>query len=247
MTVRYHTRGTRIVPDYLCQRQGVEHAEKICQQIPGAVIDEAIGELLLEVVTPLALEVTLAIQDELNARRAEVENLYRQQVERLRYEAELARRRYMRVDPDNRLVADELEADWNKKLREMVEAQEKYEKYCADKSRSPDNNEYAEIERIVTDFPRLWRDASLPDRERKRILRLILEDVTLIKKKQITVQVRFKGGATRTLILPIPLRSWEARQTDPRVVEETTGAPTQKVVFRIVLFSGQEKSISEIS
>lgn len=167
MTVRYNTRGTRIVPDYLCQRQGVEHAEKICQQIPGAVIDEAIGELLLEVVTPLALEVTLAIQDELNARRAEVENLYRQQVERLCYEAELARRRYMRVDPDNRLVADELEADWNKKLRELIEVQEKYEKYCAGKPKVPDDREYSEIQRIVTDFPRLWRDASISILEHK--------------------------------------------------------------------------------
>ena len=71
------------------------------------------AQLLLDAVTPLALEVALAVQDELNARAEQIDKLRRQQVERARYEADLAQRRYLRVDPDNRLVADSLEADWN--------------------------------------------------------------------------------------------------------------------------------------
>ena len=90
----------------------VDDPQPICQWISGKAVDEAVGELLLEIVTPVAIEVTLAVQQELQARLDEVERLRKEQVERARYEAELAQRRYMRVDPDNRLVADTLEADW---------------------------------------------------------------------------------------------------------------------------------------
>src|SRR6516164_2029112 len=115
MTVRYHSRRRQLVPDYVCQREGIEQGEPICQHIPGAAIDEAIGDILVEAVTPITLEVALAVQKELQSRLDEADRLRQQQVERARYEAELARRRYLRVDPDNRLVADSLEADWNDK------------------------------------------------------------------------------------------------------------------------------------
>jgi hypothetical protein len=105
------------VPDYACQRHGIERALPICQTIPGGVLDEARGELLLATVTPLTLEVALAVEQELVARLDQADALRRQHCERLRYEADLARRRYLQVDPGNRLVADELERDWNNKLR----------------------------------------------------------------------------------------------------------------------------------
>lgn len=116
MTVRYHSRRGQLVPDYVCQREGIEHGEPICQHIPGAAIDEAVGNILVDAVTPITLEVALAVQQELQSRLDEADRLRQQQEERARYEAELARRRYLRVDPDNRLVADSLEADWNGKL-----------------------------------------------------------------------------------------------------------------------------------
>ena len=122
MTVRYHTRGGHLIPDYVCQREGIEYGEPICQHIPGAAIDEAVGNILVEAVTPITLEVALAIQQELQSGLDEADRLRQQQVERIRYEAELARRRYLRVDPDNRLVADSLEADWNEKLKLRAES-----------------------------------------------------------------------------------------------------------------------------
>ena len=108
MTVRYHQRRDGPVPEYVCQREGIEHAERRCQTIPGRGVDQRIGELLLEMMTPVTLEVALTVQQELQNRLAEVERLRRQQVERARYEADLARHRYMQVDPSNRLVADSL-------------------------------------------------------------------------------------------------------------------------------------------
>lgn len=220
MTVRYHRRSWGLTPEYMCQRHGIEHGEPACQQVPGAGVDEAIGDLLVEAVTPLALEVALSIQEELKARAEDADRLRQKQVERARYEADLAQRRYMRVDPDNRLVADELEATWNEKLKALSEAQEEHERGRKSDHCLLDEEQRSEVLNLATDFPRLWHDPKTPHRERKRMARLILEDVTLIKREGITMHVRFRGGATRTLRLPIPLRSYEMRRTDPRVVKE---------------------------
>ncbi|MEW6547228.1 MAG: recombinase family protein [Bacillota bacterium] len=220
MTVRYHVRNGRVVPSYVCQREGIEQAASPCQRIPGAGVDRAIGEMLVEAVTPLALEVALAISEELNQRAEEADRLRLGQVERARYEAELARRRYMQVDPDNRLVADVLEADWNQKLRALAEAQEEYERQRRADRVLVDEEERGRILALATDFPRLWRDPRTSDRDRKRMVRLIIEDVTLLKKENITAHVRFKGGASRTLTLPLPPSAWQLYQTDPAVVAE---------------------------
>jgi hypothetical protein len=96
----------------------------MCQSILGTGIDAAIGKLLVEAVTPMALELALAVQQEIAARLEEADRLRHRQVERAQYEADLARQRYMQVDPANRLVADALEADWNLRLRVLAEAQE---------------------------------------------------------------------------------------------------------------------------
>ena len=220
MRVRYHSRRGRRIPDYLCKRECIEKGEGICQFITGESIDEAIGELLVEAVTPMALEVALTVQQELTARAEEADRLRRKQVERARYEADLAQHRYLQVDPDNRMVADVLEADWNQKLRDLNEAQEEYERQSKADRLVLNEKKRAEITALATDFPRLWRDPNTPDRERKRMVRLILEDVTLIKGEDITMHVRFKGGAVRTLTLPLPPPLWELRKTNPKIVEE---------------------------
>jgi hypothetical protein len=194
MTVRYYSSHGELCPEYRCQKFGIEHGLPPCQRILGRELDRAVGELMVETVSPLALEVALAVQEELQARAEETDRLRRQQVERARYEAELAQRRYLRVDPDNRLVADSLEADWNQKLRAMA-----------------------------IDFPLLWRDPATPHRERKRMVHLLLQDVTLIRTEEVVAHVRFRGGATRTLRLPLPRNAWQLRQMDPAVVREIDG------------------------
>lgn len=220
MTVRYHTRHGRKVPLYVCQRDRIEYAGRICQHIPGAGIDDAIGGLLLETITPVALQVALQVQDELHRRIDEVDRLHRQSVERAQHQAELARRRFMQVDPDNRLVADALEADWNDKLRAHKQAQEQYEKKREDARAQLSDEQRAKIAAIARDFPALWRDPQTRHRDRKRMVRLLIEDVTLLRRNGITVHVRFKGGASQSLSLPLPQSSWQMRQTPRQVVKK---------------------------
>jgi DNA invertase Pin-like site-specific DNA recombinase len=219
MTVRYDCRETCPVPRYMCQRDGIEQGQAVCQSIPGHSIDEAIGRLLLEKVTPLALEVTLAVQQELQSRREEADALRKQQVERARYEAEMARARYMQVDPCNRLVADVLEGNWNDKLRALTEAQELYEQYRRQDAATANDSTRSQILELATNFPKLWNDRRTSHRDRKRIVRLLVEDVTLIHDGQITAHVRFQGGAIQTLHLPRPLSAWELRQTSSQVLD----------------------------
>ena len=220
MTLRYHSRRGQLCPEYVCQRKGIENAEPICLRVPGQEVDQAVSDLLLKLVNPLTLEVALAVQEELQSRLEEADCLRKQQVERARYEAELAQRRYLRVDPENRLVADSLEADWNAKLRALAEAQQDYEH-----RREQDRKVFSEEQRqailaLATDFPRLWSDPHTPDRERKRMVRLLIEDVTLLRGKQIQLRLRFRGGADQTLTLTNPLRAWELRMTNSEVVAE---------------------------
>ena len=221
MTIRYHYRGGRLTPDYVCQKQCVECAEDICQRIPGGGLDEAVGELLVQSVTPLALEVALKVQSEIQARLTEADRLRQQQLQRAQYEADRARLRYMRVDPNNRLVADTLEGQWNEKLRALAQVKEECEKQHGLDSDQLSQEQRAKILGLASEFPRLWRDPQTPDRDRKRMARLLLEDVTLRREQQeILAQLRFKGGATRELRLPFPKAAWALRKTKPEIVAE---------------------------
>ena len=220
MTVRYqHHNGTG-TSVYLCQRRGIERGEPICQSMAGTSLDAAIGKLLVELVTPLSLEVALAVQGELTTNADEADRLRHLEVENMQYEAELARRRYMQIDPDNRLVADELERDWNDRLRAVQAAREKYEEHKKHVCATLQADERARILSLATDFPRLWNASSTGARERKRMVRLMIEDVTLNRGKHIDVSIRFRGGATKSMELPLPAPSWVLRQTAPEVIAE---------------------------
>jgi DNA invertase Pin-like site-specific DNA recombinase len=216
MTVRYHQRRGVEVPDYQCVGESIQAGAPRCLSVPGAGVDATIGRLLSDTVTPLALEVALSVQDELEARANEADALRRSHVERARHRAELARRRYLAVDPDNRLVADSLEADWNDALRQLQGAQDDYERAATAATALSDAHK-TRIRALAADFPALWSDPATPQRERKRMTRLLIEDVTLTKTDEIHLHVRFRGGQSTNLTIPIPPTAWKARQTDPDV------------------------------
>ncbi len=209
------------IPTYWCGRRPMHRGEiGLCQTVHGGALDAAIGDIIIEAMTPLAIEVALSVQQELASRQEEADRLRRQHVERAKYEAELAQRRFLKVDPDNRLVADALEADWNAKLRALAAAQDAYEKAAAADVNVVTNTERTELMALATDFPRLWRDPRTQMKDKKRMLRLLIEDVTLTKGDTVHVDIRFVGGATRSLDLPLPKSCVELRTTDAAVVEE---------------------------
>ncbi len=220
MRVKYQATVTGIFPYYQCTEESVRHGGKVCQSIRGCDIDAAIGALLLETVAPAALEVALAVQDEIAGRIEEAEALRRKQLERMRYEAELARRRYLKVDPDNRLVADRLEADWNEHLRRLDALQQEHERQRKADQGLLSAEARTRILALSTDFPRVWHDPRTEAVERKRMVALLIEDVTLIRGQKIDIHVRFRGGQTTSLITERPKPMALVRKTLPAVIDK---------------------------
>ncbi|MHB1519678.1 MAG: recombinase family protein [Acidimicrobiales bacterium] len=215
MVVSYHRRcDGQLQPDYNCRREGIATATPPCQAICGAGVDAAVAALVLEQLTPLAIETALAVSTELAQRATDTDRIRQMSVQRAEHAADAARQRYLAVDPTNRLVADQLEADWNNKLRELSDAKDEYEHASEAGNRPLTDEQQARIRALATDLPALWRNPATPMRERKRLIRLLVTDVTLIRgSEQITAHVRLSGGQQHTLQVPRPLRAWEAHTT----------------------------------
>jgi DNA invertase Pin-like site-specific DNA recombinase len=219
MTVRYHHRRGQLIPEYICQRDKIEHGQSNnCQLVPGASIDQEIGKMLVGMMNSENIDIAIAVQRELQTRLDEADRLRYKHVERCRYEADLARRRYLKVDPDKRYVAEVLEAEWNEKLRTLDEAQSAYEAAKERDITTLNQNHTAALNALASDFSTIWQNDSLPNRDRKRIVRLLIEDVTIIKDTKLICHIRFKGGTCRTLNLALPKSASDQRRTPPEVV-----------------------------
>jgi len=220
--IRYASRRGRLEAWYICDRAHGYRGEPNCQSIAGSPIDKAIGMLIGEQMTPAAVELALEIRREIEARHEEADRLRRRAIDRAQIEADLAQRRFMLVDPNNRLVADTLEGEWNEKLRVLSKARE-------DRERAREQDQFildeAVRERLIAmtvDFNTLWVDPDTPNRERKRLLAHIIEDVTLIKmpaEGTTKVHIRFKGGKIQTLTILSPKSSAQQVKTQPGIVE----------------------------
>jgi DNA invertase Pin-like site-specific DNA recombinase len=203
MTIKYSYSKHRAQPIYECAYSLRHQAGATCQIVGGGNIDHTIGLLLLETINPLTMDSAISIQREMAERKDEIARLYSQQMERVRYEMDLAKRRYLRVDPDNRLVAAELEYDWNQKAGAYESAKMAYEQKCDAEIRVVDDKLKLALDQLVSDFPKIWNDTHTSSKEKKRIARLIIEDVTITSySAKIVLGVRFKGGATKNLEIP---------------------------------------------
>lgn len=222
LRVRYAARRGGLEAWYVCDRAHGFSAEPNCQSIAGPPIDAAIEALVVEKMTPAAVELALQIRAEVEARHEEADQLRCRAIDRAQIEADLAQRRFMLVDPGNRLVADTLEAQWNDKLRALAKAREDRVQARQEDERLLNDAIRERLVAMTTDFKRLWADPATPNRERKRMLAHIIEDVTLIKlpaQGVTNVHVRFKGGKTETMTTQNPKSSAQQVKTQPNIVE----------------------------
>ena len=184
---------------------------------PGST--QRIGQLLIDTLTPLAIEAALTVTAELQHRADEADALRAAHVERARYHADLARRRYLAVDPANRLVAGTLEADWNTALRALTQAQDACEQARKHDTGQLTAAQQTRISQLATDLPAIWNDPATPARERKRIARLLLTDVTVTRTRDtITAHIRLPGGQHHTLTTPVPPTAAQMRKTPAAAV-----------------------------
>ena len=222
LRARYREQRGKLESWYVCDRASDARAEPNCQSLAGPPIDEAIGRLVAEKMTPAAVDLALEIRKEIEGRYDEADQLRCRAIERAQVDADLAQRRFMMVDPSNRLVADTLEADWNEKLRSLAKARDERESGRREDQIVVDGAIRERLVAMTTDFERLWSDPSTPNRERKRMLAYVIEDATLVKLSEegtTKVHVRFRGGQTATLTTVNPKASWQTVKTPSEIVE----------------------------
>jgi DNA invertase Pin-like site-specific DNA recombinase len=221
LRARYRDARGRLESWYVCDRPTHAHGLPSCQTIAGTPIDHAVSILIAETMSPAAVAVALEVRREIEARHAEADALRCRAVERAQTDAELAQRRFMKVDPNNRLVADTLEADWNEKLRTLAKAREEREHALRADHAAIDNVLRERLVTMTEDFERIWADNAVANRERKRLLAHVIEDATLLRNVQdgtVKVHLRFKGGRVETLTTASPKPSHQKVKTSPQIV-----------------------------
>jgi DNA invertase Pin-like site-specific DNA recombinase len=218
MSVRYTRNGT--TPSYECNQVHNQQGGRTCQFVRGDGVDAAVSHLFLEAIQPAQLEVSLATLEQIEDQARQVERQWQLRLERARYEADLARRRFLAVDPENRLVARNLEKDWNEKLASVEQLERAQAAASAGTAPRLSPDERQRILKLAEDLPALWHAPTTTPAERKQLLRLLVKDVTLTKEiTTVRVAVRWQTEVCTTVAVPRPPRSCDARRTPAAVVD----------------------------
>ena len=210
LTVRYQGNGG-IYPVYLCswkRRDGL--ATRDCVSVRSDLLDNAICEEVFKALRPAELELALAALQELEQRDHAIMHQWQMRIERAEYEAALAERRYEEADPSNRLVTGTLERRWNEALSRLEQIKTEAAQFQSRKTRVATPEQKAKALALARDLPRLWRAPTTQAKDRKRMLRLLIRDITVEKlpaQRQIILHVRWQGGACTdtTVNLPAPI------------------------------------------
>jgi DNA invertase Pin-like site-specific DNA recombinase len=192
MTTRYGDAG-RV--HYLCQRRDPNRTTT-CRTVAAVTVDDAVAALLLDAVTPQQLKLAVKAADELTDRYTRSHRAAELAVERARYEADRAERAFSNVDPENRLVARTLEGKWEAKLTALADAEGALATARAARPPLPERDA---LLALAADLPCLWHHPDTPARDRKRLLRTLIADVTLLPeqhKDEVRIGVRWHTGAT---------------------------------------------------
>jgi DNA invertase Pin-like site-specific DNA recombinase len=208
LSPRYTGNGG-IYPIYECTARHQDTIyRKECVFIQAGVLDQAISRRVLEVLQPEQFEIALRALKELEERSEAIDRQWRMRIERLEYQAQLAQRRYEEVDPSHRLVAATLEKRWNEALEELQLLKDDYQKHRQLQGFELTSQQKAELLALAEDLPRLWQAQTTSAKDRKRMLRLLIKDVTVQKRRKepkALLHIRWQGGAFEDLSVDLPL------------------------------------------
>jgi DNA invertase Pin-like site-specific DNA recombinase len=207
LTVRYTGNGG-IYPCYQCNRLRREGlASKDCVSFRCDRLDAAIAEEVLKALQPAEIELALAALQELESRDRAISRQWQMRLERAEYEAALAERRYQEVDPSQRLVAGTLERRWNDALLQLENLKKQAVEFQRQEARVTTEEQKAKVLALATDLPRLWHAPTTQAKDRKRMLRLLIKDITVEKlphPKQLLVHIRWQGDACSDICVQLP-------------------------------------------
>jgi DNA invertase Pin-like site-specific DNA recombinase len=210
LKVHYQGRRGHQSPAYHCPSSVlVENRGHWCLRIGGTRIDQAVAGALLAALTPAGVKAALSAAEALEQDHDAALAQWRLQVERAEYEAERAERRYRAVEPEHRLVARGLEGDWEQALTALHAAQTELELRERQRPRTLTDAEREQLLALGTDLGRVWSAPTTTDRERKQLLRALIDEVTIDadrEKRRATLTIRWRGGAITELAVALPRR-----------------------------------------
>ena len=208
LSPRYKGNGG-IYPLYECtaRSQDTIHQED-CIHIQANLVDQAVSQRVLEVLEPEQFQIALRAVNELQERREAIDGQWQMRIERLDYQGQLAQRRYEQVDPSHRLVAATLEQRWNQALEETQRLKDDYQKYRQQQGLELSAKQQAELLAMAEDLPGLWQAQTTSAKDRKRMLRLLIKDLTVQKlraERKAILHIRWQGGAIEDLMIDLPV------------------------------------------
>jgi hypothetical protein len=184
-------------PRYACDHEFAEYGGPRCQSVTAAYPDRLIEALVLSAVEPAAPELSLRAAERVEGDRRQLHAHWARRLERAEYEANRARRQYDAVDPENRLVARELERQWEGRPAERQRLEEEYARFGAERPRHLTAGDRDRIRALAADLPGLWHAGTTSGSDRRAIVRLLIERVELTRhgdSERVTVVVRWRGG-----------------------------------------------------
>jgi len=220
MSTSYQYNSGKVYPVYRCDKEMHKYQTKTCQSINGLTIDKKITEILIDRLTPDAIEQAINVRKELDNRQTETITLFELRVKKCEYSVEQARKRYMSVDSDNRLVALQLETSWNKALNELENARNEYAHQLELLDKAKKERDYNLTANLSQSFRDAFLSNDVSNRDKKRMVRYLIEDVTLLKTEEKTLlQIRFKGDTTQIIEIAPPVNPFTRLKTDQAVIE----------------------------
>jgi DNA invertase Pin-like site-specific DNA recombinase len=216
--LKVYYEGKHSSPGYHCPGNIVVNGRgSYCLRVGAGWIDETVTQTFLDTVTPAGIEAALAAEATLDAEHDQALAQWKLEVERLRYEAERAERRYRAVEPENRLVARGLETEWEKRLRELAAAEAEFVDRQKQRPPKVTLEERQAIRALGADVPRVWSAPTTSDRDRKELLRSLIEEVNITLEREVLqahLTVRWRGGALTKLEASLPRRPAPPLRTD---------------------------------
>ena len=202
---------------YLCYPAKEKAQYHTCQRVPGNEVDQQVVQRVLEALSPLEIELSLRILDDLAQQQDNIKHQWQRRLERAQYEADLAQRRYLQVDPENRLVARSLEKAWEERLVAVAQVEQDYVLAQQQNQLTLSDQEYQQLLALAHDIPALWHADTTTPAERKALLRLLIADVVLTRRTtDILVQLRWVTNQVEQWTVPLPLRGL---RTDPKILD----------------------------
>ena len=226
MSVRYHD-GRGSAHGYVCAFQQVNYGTGgPCQHIAGPALDAYVTRQVLAAVAPAALDVSMAAAAQAEDERGMLDKLWRQRIERARYAADRARRQYQLAEPENRLVIRQLETDWETALADAGRLEADYQRFTEELPKTLTTAERAAIQTLAGDLPRVWDAPSTTQADRKELLRILIEDITVAvagDSELVDVIITWAGGYQATGQAVRPVARLDQLSYYPALLARVTG------------------------